>query len=391
MQTDIQQQQIHSLASTSIPSTPPSTVIGTEEDLDEPTCSSSPSVGNDELENQDSKIEETVPENPMSTELENPVSTELKNFMSTVPETTESLISLEEIEQQKISPNSSEALRIPEKSHDEQTLILMITEVENELGEEERHQQPLKRKSDMGVLEIDLPSHSYTSTSKVSSTDVSPMRMDVDTLNVDTTLSPFSGEEKEVLRQEAEVQTSPLSAETEFKPLEIILNNELATSIATQTSNLSSCNLINTPSTSKQLSPMDISQSSPVKTPEICENLPPLPPPIMPRKLSTEALLIPPPRPPKVKRSRPPNLPPLDGQDQTRTIETLSLRIEQIRNLQFMPLLQFDQTVQPASSNKKGVPVMHSEPAPLSSVLRIHVKIDGKEVFQSSPVTTRDR
>lgn len=45
-------------------------------------------------------------------------------------------------------------------------------------------------------------------------------------------------------------------------------------------------------------------------------------------------------------------------------------------------------TVQPITSNKKGS-TTSLEPAPPSPVLRIHVKIDGKEIFQTTPIPIR--
>jgi hypothetical protein len=103
-------------------------------------------------------------------------------------------------------------------------------------------------------------------------------------------------------------------------------------------------------------------------------------------RLNFSAPLIAPPRPPKSKaKRRPPNLPPIQPDNQemtTRVVETLRLRVDQIRNLQFSPLAQFEQPVQQNPTSSKKGSTSSLEPTPLSSVLRIHVKIDGKEIFQ---------
>ncbi|KAI6191152.1 PH domain protein [Aphelenchoides bicaudatus] len=381
-------QQVHSLASTSASPEPLQTGMSADE-LDEPPCSSSIKANELDVEIPDFKHISTPSLSPSKT-------------------------------------TTSKAENVFEESHDEQTLIMMITEVENEPTESDQH-QILKRKSDLGVLEIDLPSSSaatqiykspaQSTTEELESAEVSPVKVDepMDALIIDTKLqstsskttspsissiksqqSPIKQEKTEEEKQiEVRTQKASKATETSPKPLEVLMEAEATTSTSTQTGSFSPVNTVEVP---KQPSPMDTSQSSPTKLTEASENVAP---PIMPRHLSTNALLIPPPRPPKTKakRSRPPNLPPIQpisqesimqAMMQTRVVETLRLRVEQIRNLQFTPLTQFEQPVQQTTSSSKKNSNPSLEPTPLSSVLRIHIKIDGNEVFQSTAVPTRE-
>ncbi|KAI6243658.1 hypothetical protein M3Y99_00028100 [Aphelenchoides fujianensis] len=113
-------------------------------------------------------------------------------------------------------------------------------------------------------------------------------------------------------------------------------------------------------------------------------------------------------RPPKpkakVKRQRPPNLgpivyepdvPPPKTPTLIRTVETLRVGVVQIRGLRTAPMPEFAPCSHtPATSSglssKKNSASSCPGSSPVSSVLRVHIKIDGKEVFQTSPVPTSD-
>lgn len=370
MQTDVQ----HSLASTSTASTLQTGMAA--EELEESPCSS-------QIQAPCIKDQET--EAPVGSTAS--LNIKVDNTARTSPKSSPTI--------QQANTQGLETSQF-EVSHDEQTLVMMITELENEPTDSDQH-ETLKRKSDMGVLEIDLPAQAYklaSGSTTPASSNASPVKVDehMDTLHVDTAQqpSPLPASPKSPVKEEPKQKKVSVSKSTATspKPLEVLMDTEATASTSTQTGSFSPIN-----QTPKQPSPMDTSQSSPVKPTEACENLPP--PPIMPRHLSTNALLVAPPRPPKpkTKRTRPPNLPPIqpDTQDpvlQTRVVETLRLRVEQIRNLQFSSLAQFEQPAQPTS--KKGS-TSSLEPTPLSSVLRIHIKIDGKEIFQTHPVQTREK
>ncbi|KAI6174160.1 hypothetical protein M3Y98_01159700 [Aphelenchoides besseyi] len=150
-------------------------------------------------------------------------------------------------------------------------------------------------------------------------------------------------------------------------------------------------------------SPKDDNQITPSDSP---------PPSVVPSMFSWQKLIslpnVPPPRRPpksktKVKRQRPPNLPPINQiieppspmtPSASRKIENLRLGVVQIRNLQITPMPQFascspapaTSTSSPAKKNNSNSPGSTS----VSSVLRVHIKIDGKEVFQTTPIPTAD-
>ncbi|KAI6205966.1 hypothetical protein M3Y94_00851800 [Aphelenchoides besseyi] len=149
--------------------------------------------------------------------------------------------------------------------------------------------------------------------------------------------------------------------------------------------------------------PKDDNQITPSNSP---------PPSVVPSMFSWQKLIslpnVPPPRRPpktktKVKRQRPPNLPPVNqivepSSPMTptafRRIEYLRLGVVQIRNLQITPMPQFA-SCSPAPATSSSSPakknnLISSGSAAVSSVLRVHIKVDGKEVFQTAPIPTSD-
>lgn len=388
-------QDVQSSTSTCISSPTTSTPIQSGmavEESDEPPCSSSSIVDDP------STFSSTF----------NDITNDLKMNISHHPQSS-SLTSPSSL----ISPKSPQSMS--ETRHDEQTLIMMITELDNEPTSDEDQHAMLKRKSDMGILELDLPStlnnnnrqalkspKSPDSNTKLSSVDELKVTVDelMDIASISASPIPCSPQTTKST-QESSRQQSPNNpgkeeekqqqVQTDQKPADVQMDTEQQPSTSTQLSPIDTTNTVSTP---KQLSPMDTSNQSPNKLPEICENLPPPPlPPIMPR--NTNAEVQPPPRPikPKVKR-RPPNLPSIQSENidliQTRLFETLRLRVEQIRSLQFAPLAQHECTHTTSSSSKKGSTTCTAH-VPLTSMLRLHVKVDGKEVFQSAPVLTHER
>jgi hypothetical protein len=231
--------------------------------------------------------------------------------------------------------------------------------------EEERANETLEMKSDVDVLELDIPFSNQPELEAI----------------IDSSIPHSSGTTKSTELY----QQSPDEKQQDYLM-------DITDPIASTSTQISPIDTISIEaSSSPKLSPMDTSNPlpSPIKLPEMCENLPP----IMPRNTNISA--TPPPRPlkPKIKR-RPPNLPSIqpdntENWSQARTIETINLKIEQIRNLQFTPLAQPEYCPHTSTSGKKS-PICNANP-PLASVLRLHIQIDGKEVFQSCQVPINER